>query len=94
MFRTRTFNDASLGPRLLLLALGAAAFGAFTSLPRTLGGGLLIGVAQQYALRESSSAPIAESETVESDDREVPALTTDHDCFAPSKAVVAWHRGA
>src|SRR5438034_233463 len=43
-------SAATLGPLLLLLALGAAAVGAFTSLPAALGGGLLIGLAYQIAL--------------------------------------------
>ena len=45
-----TFNAAALGPSLLLLALGAAAFGAFTSIPWALFGGLSIGVAQQITV--------------------------------------------
>jgi ABC-type branched-subunit amino acid transport system ATPase component/ABC-type branched-subunit amino acid transport system permease subunit len=42
-----TFNPASLGPLLLLLTVGAAAFGAFVSLPGALLGGLLLGMANQ-----------------------------------------------
>src|SRR5207253_5301464 len=38
-----SFNVASLGPLLLMLTLGAAAFGAFVSLPAAFGGGLLVG---------------------------------------------------
>jgi ABC-type branched-subunit amino acid transport system ATPase component/ABC-type branched-subunit amino acid transport system permease subunit len=38
------------GPQLLLIALGAAAFGAFTSMPWALAGGLLIGIVQQLSL--------------------------------------------
>jgi ABC-type branched-subunit amino acid transport system ATPase component/branched-subunit amino acid ABC-type transport system permease component len=51
---------AALGPQLLLLALGAAAVGAFTSLPLALAGGLLIGLAQQIALALTSNAGTAE----------------------------------
>ncbi|MHB8661070.1 MAG: ABC transporter permease subunit [Acidimicrobiales bacterium] len=39
--------SATLGPYLLFLALGAAAFAAFTSIPLAMAGGVLIGVAQQ-----------------------------------------------
>ncbi|MFN2537949.1 MAG: ATP-binding cassette domain-containing protein, partial [Mycobacteriales bacterium] len=45
-----TFNAATLGPTLLLLALGAAAFGAFTSIPLTLAGGVALGLVQQVTL--------------------------------------------
>jgi ABC-type branched-subunit amino acid transport system ATPase component/ABC-type branched-subunit amino acid transport system permease subunit len=46
-----TFNAATLGPTLLLLALGAATFGAFTSIPLTLAGGVALGVIQQVTLQ-------------------------------------------
>ena len=46
-----TFNAATLGPTLLLLALGAATFGAFTSIPLTLAGGVALGVIQQITLQ-------------------------------------------
>jgi ABC-type branched-subunit amino acid transport system ATPase component/ABC-type branched-subunit amino acid transport system permease subunit len=42
-----SFDAASLGPLLLLLTVGAAAFGAFVSLPGALLGGLLLGMANQ-----------------------------------------------
>src|SRR5256714_1873643 len=45
---------------LLALALGAAAVGAFTSLPGALAGGLLIGVSYQIALAATSNAGTAE----------------------------------
>jgi ABC-type branched-subunit amino acid transport system ATPase component/branched-subunit amino acid ABC-type transport system permease component len=54
------FAAAALGPQLLLLALGAAAFGAFTSLPAALGGGLVIGLAQQITLAITSNAGTSE----------------------------------
>jgi branched-chain amino acid transport system permease protein len=43
-------SAATLGPLLLLLALGAAAVGAFTSLPLALAGGLLIGLSYQIVI--------------------------------------------
>lgn len=49
------FDAAALGPELLLLALGAAAFGSFVSIPGALIGGLVIGVAQQMTLAETSN---------------------------------------
>ena len=55
-----SFNISSLGPYLLMLTLGAAAFGAFVSLPAALGGGLLLGVVSQVVSRETSSASKAE----------------------------------
>ena len=51
-----TFNAATLGPYLLLLALGAATFGAFTSIPMTLVGGLVLGLVQQVTLELTSSS--------------------------------------
>jgi ABC-type branched-subunit amino acid transport system ATPase component/ABC-type branched-subunit amino acid transport system permease subunit len=45
-----TFDAASLGPELLLLALGAAAFGGFVSIPAACVGGLALGLVQQFAL--------------------------------------------
>jgi ABC-type branched-subunit amino acid transport system ATPase component/branched-subunit amino acid ABC-type transport system permease component len=41
--------SATLGPYLLFLALGAAAFAAFTSIPLAMAGGVVIGVVQQLA---------------------------------------------
>jgi ABC-type branched-subunit amino acid transport system ATPase component/ABC-type branched-subunit amino acid transport system permease subunit len=40
----------SLGPLLLLLTVGAAAFGAFVSIPLALAGGLLLGLVNQVTL--------------------------------------------
>lgn len=54
------FNLASLGPYLLMLTLGAAAFGAFVSLPAALGGGLLLGLVSQFVLSETSNGSEAE----------------------------------
>jgi ABC-type branched-subunit amino acid transport system ATPase component/ABC-type branched-subunit amino acid transport system permease subunit len=50
------FDAAALGPHLLLLSLGAAALGAFVSLPVALAGGVLIGVVQQLVLGATSNA--------------------------------------
>ena len=55
-----SFNAESLGPELLLLALGAAAFGAFVSIPGALVGGLVIGMAQQLTLAGTASGGDAE----------------------------------
>jgi ABC-type branched-subunit amino acid transport system ATPase component/branched-subunit amino acid ABC-type transport system permease component len=41
------FNVAALGPYLLMVTLGAAALGAFVSLPAALGGGVLLGLISQ-----------------------------------------------
>ncbi|HUC37729.1 MAG TPA: ATP-binding cassette domain-containing protein [Acidimicrobiales bacterium] len=41
------FNVAALGPYLLMVTLGAAAFGAFVSLPAALGGGIILGLISQ-----------------------------------------------
>jgi len=54
-----SFNVASLGPYLLMLTLGAAAFGAFTSLPGALAGGLLLAMVGQFVSAETSSATTA-----------------------------------
>jgi ABC-type branched-subunit amino acid transport system ATPase component/ABC-type branched-subunit amino acid transport system permease subunit len=51
-----SFNVASLGPFLLMMTLGAAAFGAFTSLPGALAGGMVLALVAQIASAETSSA--------------------------------------
>src|SRR5207249_5672858 len=51
---------ASLGPYLLMLTLGAAALGAFVSLPAALVGGLFLGVVGQLVSAQTSSATEAE----------------------------------
>lgn len=53
---TGGFDASSLGPTQLFLALGAAAFGAFSSIPLALTGGLVIGITDQLALGISSNA--------------------------------------
>lgn len=55
-----TFNAAALGPGLLLLALGGAAFGAFISIPGALAGGLVLGVGQQLTLSETKNGGTAD----------------------------------
>ena len=50
------FDASSLGPTQLFLALGAAAFGAFSSIPLALVGGLTIGIVDQLTLGASSNA--------------------------------------
>jgi ABC-type branched-subunit amino acid transport system ATPase component/ABC-type branched-subunit amino acid transport system permease subunit len=54
------YNTAALGPGLLLRALGAAAFGGFTSIPAALAGGLIIGEAEHLTLAWRSDAGDAE----------------------------------
>ena len=49
-------GSSSLGPDDLLLALGAAAFGAFTSVPWALVGGVVIGIASRITAIETSNA--------------------------------------
>src|SRR5438270_545142 len=55
-----SFNVASLGPTLLMLTLGAAAFGAFVSLPLALAGGILLGLVSQLVSATTSNASMAE----------------------------------
>jgi ABC-type branched-subunit amino acid transport system ATPase component/ABC-type branched-subunit amino acid transport system permease subunit len=55
-----SFNVASLGPYLLMLTLGAAAFGAFVSIPGALIGGLVLGLISQFVSSETSNASDAE----------------------------------
>lgn len=54
------FNVAALGPILLVQTLGAAAFGAFVSIPWSVGGGLAIGVLYQVILAETLDAGLAQ----------------------------------
>lgn len=51
--------SGSLGSAQLLLALGAAAFGAFVSIPWALAGGMAIGVVNQMTLFETSNGGTA-----------------------------------
>lgn len=54
-----SFNVAALGPFLLMLTLGAAAFGAFVSLPGALAGGLVLGVVNQVVAAETGDGTTA-----------------------------------
>lgn len=47
---------ASLGPYLLMLTLGAAAFGAFVSVPGALAGGVALGLVSQFVSALTSNA--------------------------------------
>jgi ABC-type branched-subunit amino acid transport system ATPase component/branched-subunit amino acid ABC-type transport system permease component len=51
-----SFDVAAFGPYLLMFTLGAAALGAFVSLPAALGGGLLLGVVGQAVSAQTSDA--------------------------------------
>jgi ABC-type branched-subunit amino acid transport system ATPase component/ABC-type branched-subunit amino acid transport system permease subunit len=55
-----SFNVASLGPSLLMTTLGAAAFGAFVSLPLALAGGLALGMTAQVVAGVTSSGSDAQ----------------------------------
>ncbi|HMC36314.1 MAG TPA: ATP-binding cassette domain-containing protein, partial [Actinomycetota bacterium] len=53
------FNPALLGPPQLFVALGAAALGAFSSIPLALAGGLALGLADQLTQGMTSNAGTA-----------------------------------
>ncbi|HET6810026.1 MAG TPA: ATP-binding cassette domain-containing protein [Acidimicrobiales bacterium] len=55
-----SFNLPSLGPYLLMLTLGAAAFGAFVSLPWAFAGGIVLGLISQNVSAITSDASQAE----------------------------------
>ena len=55
-----SFNVGSLGPYLLMVTLGAAVVGAFTSLPLAFAGGLGLGLVQQIVAAETSNGGKAE----------------------------------
>src|SRR4051794_8988363 len=55
-----SFNYASFGPYLLMLTLGAAALGAFLSLPLALAGGILLGLVNQLVTAQTSNGADAE----------------------------------
>ena len=57
---TSSFNAEALGPFLLMLTMGAAAFGAFVSFPIAVGGGLGLGIVYQEVLAHSNNAGTAE----------------------------------
>ena len=54
------FNVAALGSYLLMFTLGAAAFGAFVSLPWAFAGGLVLGLISQFVSAETSNGSDAE----------------------------------
>ncbi|MCU1498408.1 MAG: inner-rane translocator, partial [Acidimicrobiales bacterium] len=53
-------GTGSFGSVQLLLALGAAAFGSFVSIPWTVAGGVILGMVNQLALYETSNAGTAQ----------------------------------
>jgi len=55
-----SFNIAALGPYLLMLTLGAAAFGAFVSIPWALGGGVVLGLVGQFVSAQTSNGSDSE----------------------------------
>ncbi|HEX3565317.1 MAG TPA: branched-chain amino acid ABC transporter permease/ATP-binding protein [Acidimicrobiales bacterium] len=57
---TSSFNAEALGPFLLMLTMGAAAFGAFVSFPIAVGGGLGLGLVYQIILAQTNNAGMAE----------------------------------
>jgi ABC-type branched-subunit amino acid transport system ATPase component/ABC-type branched-subunit amino acid transport system permease subunit len=57
---TTSFNAQAIGPYLLALTMGAAAFGAFLSFPIAVVGGLGLGVVYQVVAAQTSNAGTAE----------------------------------
>jgi ABC-type branched-subunit amino acid transport system ATPase component/ABC-type branched-subunit amino acid transport system permease subunit len=57
---TASFNAEAVGPFLLMLTMGAAAFGAFVSFPMAVGGGIGLGLVYQLVLAQTSNAGTAE----------------------------------
>ena len=57
---TASFNAAEAGPYLLMLTMGAAAIGAFVSIPAAVGGGVALGVLYQVVVAETTNAGTAE----------------------------------
>src|SRR4051812_16208272 len=55
-----SFNVGAFSPYLLMLTLGAAAFGAFVSIPGALAGGLVIGLVSQIVSATTSNGSDAE----------------------------------
>lgn len=54
------FDATALGPEQLFLALGAAAFGAFASIPLAVAGGLALGLVQQLTVARTSNTGTAQ----------------------------------
>ena len=57
---TTSFNAQALGPYLLALTMGAAAFGAFLSFPVAVAGGLGLGIVYQVVAAKTNNAGTAE----------------------------------
>jgi ABC-type branched-subunit amino acid transport system ATPase component/ABC-type branched-subunit amino acid transport system permease subunit len=57
---TTSFNAEAVGPFLLMLTMGAAALGAFVSLPIAVAGGIGLGLVYQEVLAQTSNAGTAE----------------------------------
>ena len=57
---TVSFNAQAVGPYLLALTMGAAAFGAFVSIPAAVGGGIGLGLVYQIVAAETKNAGTAE----------------------------------
>ncbi len=57
---TTSFNAAAAGPYLLMLTMGAAAFGAFVSFPVAVAGGIGLGLVYQVVVAETNNAGTAE----------------------------------
>jgi ABC-type branched-subunit amino acid transport system ATPase component/ABC-type branched-subunit amino acid transport system permease subunit len=57
---TTSFNGEALGPFLLMMTMGAAAFGAFVSFPIATAGGLGLGLVYQVVLAQTNDAGAAE----------------------------------
>jgi ABC-type branched-subunit amino acid transport system ATPase component/ABC-type branched-subunit amino acid transport system permease subunit len=57
---TESFNAEAFGPYLLMLTMGAAAFGAFVSIPIAVGGGVTLGLVYQIVAAETNNAGTAE----------------------------------
>jgi ABC-type branched-subunit amino acid transport system ATPase component/ABC-type branched-subunit amino acid transport system permease subunit len=57
---TTSFNAQALGPYLLALTMGAAAFGAFRSFPIAVAGGLGLGLVYQVVIAKTNNAGTAE----------------------------------
>jgi len=57
---TTSFNAAAAGPYLLMLTMGAAAFGAFVSFPVAVAGGIGLGLVYQGVAAQTNNAGTAE----------------------------------
>lgn len=57
---TASFNAEAFGPYLLMLTMGAAAVGAFVSIPAAVGGGVGLGLVYQIVAAETKNAGTAE----------------------------------